>query len=201
VLSLLLGLIIISLPAIGEIFMSGVLGSNDRAALFQEIFSRRLSGSGGWITLVVLLGFTIGLLLREINRGIVERGEVEEEIRVREIGEEGIESGLAGSGSPLLPSDALHRRSPAPLLPLLPSSADLFALLLILLGALLVLFPELFYLRDQFGWRINTIFKFYYQAWLLWGVAAAYGAAVLLKELRTRWCFSRWAWSSSSGWV
>jgi YYY domain-containing protein len=59
-----------------------------------------------------------------------------------------------------------------------------FSLLLILVGALLVLGPEFYYLRDQFGWRINTIFKFYYQAWLLWGVASAYGAAVLLRQLR-----------------
>jgi len=64
---------------------------------------------------------------------------------------------------------------------------NIFALLLILLGALLVLGPEFFFLRDLFGWRINTIFKFYYQAWLLWAVAAAYGAVVLVGELRKAW--------------
>jgi uncharacterized membrane protein len=58
-------------------------------------------------------------------------------------------------------------------------------LLLILLGTLLVLGPEFFYLRDQFGWRINTIFKFYYQAWLLWAVAAGFGTAVLVLKYRT----------------
>src|SRR5690606_40147004 len=63
-------------------------------------------------------------------------------------------------------------------------SADLFALLLILLGALMVLGPEFFYLRDVFAYRLNTIFKFYFQAWLLWGAAAAYGSAVLLTRTR-----------------
>lgn len=59
-----------------------------------------------------------------------------------------------------------------------------FALLLVLLGALLVTGPEFFFLWDLFGWRINTIFKFYYQAWLLWAVAAAYASAVLIGVLR-----------------
>jgi uncharacterized membrane protein len=62
-----------------------------------------------------------------------------------------------------------------------------FILLLILLGILLVLGPEFVYLRDQFGWRINTIFKFYFQTWLLWAIAAAYGAAYLIKTLRHSW--------------
>jgi YYY domain-containing protein len=66
-------------------------------------------------------------------------------------------------------------------------SAHVFALLLILSGVLLVLIPDFIYLRDQFGSRMNTIFKFYFQAWLLWGIAAAYGAAVLLRELRGVW--------------
>ncbi len=62
-----------------------------------------------------------------------------------------------------------------------------FVLLLILLAALLVLAPEFIYLRDQFGWRMNTIFKFYYQAWLMWSLAAAFGAAVMLQSLRRVW--------------
>ncbi len=59
-----------------------------------------------------------------------------------------------------------------------------FVLLMILLGSVLVVAPEFFYLRDQFGTRMNTVFKFYYQAWLLWSLSAAYGSAVLLKKGR-----------------
>jgi len=67
-----------------------------------------------------------------------------------------------------------------------PSPHD-YALLLITLGTLLVYVPEFIYLRDFFGYRINTIFKFYYQAWLIWGVAAAFGVAVVLESLRGAW--------------
>jgi YYY domain-containing protein len=60
----------------------------------------------------------------------------------------------------------------------------LFVLLLFLVGLGLALFPEFFYLRDLFRVRMNTIFKFYFQAWILWSIAAAYGTAVLLAGLR-----------------
>jgi uncharacterized membrane protein len=59
-----------------------------------------------------------------------------------------------------------------------------FVLMLVLFGGLLVLVPEFLYLRDQFGSRMNTIFKFYYQAWALWSLAAAFGFVVLVRELR-----------------
>ncbi|MBI2331763.1 MAG: hypothetical protein HYU84_06335 [Chloroflexi bacterium] len=59
-----------------------------------------------------------------------------------------------------------------------------FVFLLLTLGALLVLAPEFVYLRDQFGYRINTIFKFYYQAWMLWSLVAAFGVGYLLQRLR-----------------
>lgn len=65
-----------------------------------------------------------------------------------------------------------------------------FILLLALLASLLVLAPEYIYLRDQFGTRMNTIFKFYYQAWILWSLAAAYGAAKLLRKLRDAWTWA-----------
>jgi YYY domain-containing protein len=54
-----------------------------------------------------------------------------------------------------------------------------FVLLLIATGALLTLGPEFIYLRDNFGQRINTIFKFYYQAWVMFGVAALYAVGYL----------------------
>ncbi len=61
-----------------------------------------------------------------------------------------------------------------------------FAALLVLFGGLLVLTPNFFYLLDQFGTRMNTVFKFYYQGWVLWGLAAAYAAAWISRQ-RSRW--------------
>ena len=60
---------------------------------------------------------------------------------------------------------------------LLISKQDSFIGLMILLGASLILFPEVFYLRDQFGWRMNTIFKFYFQSWILFSISAAYAVS------------------------
>lgn len=59
-----------------------------------------------------------------------------------------------------------------------------FALMLVGMGVILTLAPEFVYLRDNFGVRINTIFKFYYQAWVVFGVAAAYGVYAILADER-----------------
>jgi uncharacterized membrane protein len=59
-----------------------------------------------------------------------------------------------------------------------------FVAILALVGAGLTLLPEYFYLQDGFGTRLNTIFKFYFQAWVIWGLAAAYASAVLWQDLR-----------------
>ena len=61
-----------------------------------------------------------------------------------------------------------------------------FVLLLALVAGILVLAPEFVFLRDIFNDRMNTIFKFYYQGWLLLSLAAAFAVAVLLQRLRGR---------------
>jgi len=64
---------------------------------------------------------------------------------------------------------------------LLINRQDSFNGLMILLGAGLILFPEIFYLRDQFGWRMNTIFKFYFQSWILFSISTAYAVSQISK--------------------
>ena len=58
-----------------------------------------------------------------------------------------------------------------------------FALLLALTGLLLTYGTEFVYIRDHFGTRMNTMFKFYYQAWVLLGVAAAWGVGEIIRRL------------------
>lgn len=64
------------------------------------------------------------------------------------------------------------------------STATGFALVLIVTGTLLTLGPEFVYLRDNFGQRINTIFKFYYTTWIMFGTAAAFAIHVLVRQQR-----------------
>lgn len=61
---------------------------------------------------------------------------------------------------------ARSRTGPTPLV---------FALALTALGFYLLMGAELFYVEDFFPLRMNTVFKLYYQAWLLLAVASAFG--------------------------
>jgi YYY domain-containing protein len=45
---------------------------------------------------------------------------------------------------------------------------------------------EVFYLNDVFNDRSNTLFKFYYQLWLIWGLVTAYAAWRVLGSLFAR---------------
>jgi uncharacterized membrane protein len=165
ILSLLLGVAILIVPGVGALFQSS-LAAPAIAPIFQAALLRRFVSLGGWLTLLVLLGLVLSLFLRlKVGEG-TSPDAYDQEIEAEPS------------------SQSIDPASPRSL----PYAfSTIFALLLILWGTLFVLGPEFFYLRDMFGWRMNTIFKFYYQAWLLWSVAAAYMSVVLFKKLRGRW--------------
>jgi YYY domain-containing protein len=64
------------------------------------------------------------------------------------------------------------------------SESILFVFALVITGTLLLLGPEFVYLRDNFGWRMNTLFKFYFQIWILWAISASFGFWYLLKRVQ-----------------
>jgi YYY domain-containing protein len=59
-----------------------------------------------------------------------------------------------------------------------------FALSAAAIGFALPLGLEFVFVRDLFGTRMNSIFKFYYQAWILLGLAGAYAPVALVRRFR-----------------
>ena len=71
--------------------------------------------------------------------------------------------------------------------------AEAFVLMAFALIGLICFGTELVYIRDVFDLRMNTIFKFYYQAWLIWGVLAGYAAWWLIAG---RWTMDEGRWTT-----
>jgi YYY domain-containing protein len=64
-----------------------------------------------------------------------------------------------------------------------------FILLLVVLGAALALFCELFYIDDPYGqpWeRFNTVFKFYVPLWVFFGLSSAYAIYYFMRNVTKR---------------
>jgi uncharacterized membrane protein len=129
--------------------------------LMTDSLINRFQQPGTWILLFILLAVVWGLL-------------------------SGSRSQLSEEGDQIL-SDTDPVQPAGDLAEPVARSPHLFALLLALTGIGLTLVPEFVYLRDQFGWRMNTIFKFYFQTWILWGMVAAFGTVILLNELKKIW--------------
>ncbi len=68
----------------------------------------------------------------------------------------------------------------------------LFGLLLVLVGLYLTMGVELFYIRDLFGNRMNTVFKLYYQAWTMLAIGGGFGLYYV---------GARWQASSKPAWL
>lgn len=67
-----------------------------------------------------------------------------------------------------------------------PVTARTIAAALFALGLILVLGTEFFYIQDVFQNRMNTLFKFYYQVWTLFAVAAAVAVVVIWNDAQPR---------------
>jgi uncharacterized membrane protein len=57
----------------------------------------------------------------------------------------------------------------------------LFTLLLVIISSILIILPEFIFIRDIYPthYRANTMFKFYYQAWIMLGLVIGYGVIVM----------------------
>jgi uncharacterized membrane protein len=138
----------------------GWQGSTEGSAILGQTLLERITHPGTWLTLFGLLTLCWGLIGALRGRHSQAKALDGEAKAVEEEHEE----------SDMRRGDAIP-----------------FVLVLILAGAGLALFPEFFYLRDDFGTRMNTVFKFYFQTWILWACAAAFGTVILWKNIRSVW--------------
>jgi YYY domain-containing protein len=72
------------------------------------------------------------------------------------------------------------------------SPSILFVLLIVFTALLLTFSVEFVYLRDLFSTRMNTIFKFYFQAWVLLAVSTAFCVYYVAGRGKAGWVRSLW---------
>ena len=143
---------------LGDPSLQALLGDANLRSLMMLGVRIRLSNPWTFIFLGGLLAWLLLLLLTAADGSAARLGQ-----RSKELADVGRST------------DISSRLSPA---------ADTFVLILIGVGLLLPLAVEFVYLRDLFGTRMNTVFKFYFQAWVLLALAAAYGVSVVSTQLR-----------------
>lgn len=152
-------------------FVDQVIAPLSRDQAWRLLWQRRLVDSLATIYPAAVIGLSMGLLVGALRRIV----------SVREPAALPVDR---GSAPPLPVKNNPHpavnphpRPNPGlnPDLDMPAPPALLMALAMVLTGALLLIGPEFLYLRDNFGTRMNTLFKFYFQAWVLWALVSAFG--------------------------
>ncbi len=173
--TLVLGLMAAPITAIGAGMLAAELLEKYRADR-PETELLALTGAlaalmitGGWIVRFELYG---PLLICAVGAGLLLwfESRPEQEIKNQEL--EISQTRATASSSSLIPQ-------PSSLL------SDRFVLLLAFLPVVITFGTELILVRDVFNSRLNTLFKFYYQAWVMFGLAAAYASWRILAWMFT----------------
>jgi uncharacterized membrane protein len=141
----------------------------------------RVRAASPWthIVLADLIALTVGLLWTRLASSRVREWECEGGEDASTVAQQG--SQRAVEDRPISQSTNLPSKEDV------PPVTDLFAVLLIALALLLTFAVEFVYLKDFFGTRMNTVFKFYYQAWIMLALAAAYGLSRLAEKDAPAW--------------
>ncbi|MBN1219790.1 MAG: hypothetical protein JXM69_12745 [Anaerolineae bacterium] len=144
--------------------VQAAIGATTVGALVQESLWRRIENPWTFLLVGGLVGWTLALLLGKATSQRVS------------------ESANQRIGKSASQPFAKKEQSAANL----PTSVfiEKFILILLLVGLGLTLTVEFVYLRDNFGIRMNTIFKFYFQAWVLLALGSAFALYYVSKHLR-----------------
>ena len=163
---------IIMFTARGQAFLRGILdsqavrqqiGEADLPALARRFISIRLGNLWTWLFLALLIAWIVALLWGRLR--------ISESANQRRPGSDTCPE--PGRRDPLRAISDSGR---------IAESSTLFVLLIIATGLLLTLVVEFVYIKDTFNSRMNTVFKFYYQAWVLLALASAYGVYYIAKK-------------------
>jgi YYY domain-containing protein len=150
---------------------------------FSRVLLSRLNDPWLFVLLSIMLAVIITTLLRSlVGAGNALPGQIHS-LPIPHGAEAALDV-IPGSSSVEQPPEPARAVVPAPSsdsqsvehLNSLISPATQFVMLMAFAGLALTLVVEFFYLRDNFGMRMNTIFKFYYQGWVMMACASAYAA-------------------------